>query len=48
LFAAGHCGENVEPNDAVVVVGEHNLQVRGDGEQFYNVKKIIMVCKKYI
>ena len=43
LFAAGHCGYSKNPINAQVITGEHNIHFKGDGEEYFNVTKIIMV-----
>jgi hypothetical protein len=41
LFVAGHC---IPPTNRLrVVVGDHNLAVVGDGEQFVDVETITAV-----
>ena len=40
---AAHCTYNKREGDIQVVVGEHNLKVKGEGEQIIPVKRITQV-----
>ena len=46
LFSAAHCTEGASSNQMKVILGEHNDNVTGDGEQVFDVAEIIQVILK--
>jgi hypothetical protein len=43
LITAAHCIQEIETNNIKLFVGEHDLNVTGDGEQLVRVQQIIQV-----
>jgi hypothetical protein len=43
-FLAAHCVFYAKASDYRVILGDHNIEVFGDGEQFINIEQIIVVC----
>ena len=47
LTIAAHCMDEIKAANIKAFVGEHNLDIKGDGEQLVRVQQIIQVLDQH-